>query len=132
MNRVRSTIVAATAGALAVGAWGVAPAAAAPVTAEVERELGGRCTASSTWDLNVEKEGKRIEIDVDVESLRANQKWQVRVWHNGSRIAKVTRVTGRDGELDVDRTVRNKKGKDRITFKAVSSTGEVCRATLRI
>ena len=132
MNGVRTTIVSATAGALALGAWTMAPASAAPVAADVERELGGRCTASSTWELNVEKEGKRIDIDVDVEAVRAHQAWKVRIWHNGKRITKVTRVTDREGELEVDRNVRNKKGKDRITFKAVSNRGEVCRATVRI
>lgn len=132
MNRVRTTVATATAGMLAAGAWAITPASAAPVAADVERELGGRCSASSTYEFNVEKERKRIDVDVDVEAVRQGQKWKVRVWHNGKRIAKVTRVTDREGEFEVDRNVRNKKGKDRLTFKAVSSTGEVCRATVRI
>lgn len=132
MNRVRMTVGTLAASAVMVGGVAVAPALAAPVPSGVERERHARCSASSTYELALEKEGKRIEADLDVEATRTGQRWKVRMYHNGKRIAKVTRHTDGDGEFDVDRTVRNKKGRDTITFRAVSSTGEVCRGSLRI
>ncbi|MGB7982282.1 MAG: hypothetical protein WCF36_15990 [Candidatus Nanopelagicales bacterium] len=118
-----------TAGALALPAT----ANAAPVRADVERDAGGRCAATSTWDLGLEKERGRIEVDFEIDSRRSGERWKIKVTHNDRTIFNRTRITDREGEIDVDRDVRNKRGTDRFTVRAVNKgTGEVCRATLRI
>ncbi len=109
--------------------------AAAPTVVparEVEREIRGRGAAGTEWEFNVEKEGKRIDVDLDVESPRVGQKWDVRLYHNGKRVTKVVRTTDSDGEFELDRNRPNKKGKDTLRFKAVSSSGEVLRGKIRI
>lgn len=113
----------------------VATAAAAPTVVparEVERELRGRGAAGTQWEFNVEKEGKRIDVDLDVESQRAGQRWDVRLYHNGHRVTKVVRTTDGEGEFDLDRNRPNKKGKDTLRFKATSSSGEVLTGKVRI
>jgi hypothetical protein len=107
-------------------------AAAAPARADIEREKGGQCSATSYWDLSVEKERGLIDIDVDIESRQARQEWTVKVKHNGRTVFNRTRITDGEGELDADRTVRNKKGKDTVAFTARSSAGESCSGRLRI
>ena len=132
MMRIRTATAAGAAAAALAGMVLAVPAAAAPVRTDVEREKNGRCTATSYWDLNLEKERGRIDIDVDIESLQAGEQWTVKITHNGRTVFDRTRLTDDEGELDVDRTVRNKKGRDTIAFTARSSAGETCRGSLRI
>ena len=75
--RIRTAAAAATAAVGLAGMVLAVPAAAAPVRTDVEREKNGRCTATSYWDLNLEKERGRIDIDVDIESLQAGEQWTV-------------------------------------------------------
>ena len=108
-------------------------ATAAPIRADVEREKDGMCSSSSTWDFNLEKEHGRIDIDVDVDSRAAGQKWTVKITHEGKTVYNKTRPTDREGEIDVSRNVNDTRGKDKVTFRATNnSTGEVCRASLTI
>jgi hypothetical protein len=130
--RIRTATAAGTAAAALAGMVLAVPATAAPVRADVEREKGGRCSAASSWDLSLDKERGRIEIDVDIESRQPGERWIVKVTHNGRTVFNRTRITDDEGELDVDRTVRNKKGKDAIAFTARSAAGETCRGSLRI
>jgi hypothetical protein len=130
--RIRTATAAAAAAAALAGMVLAVPATAAPVRTDVEREKGGRCSATSSWDLSLDKERGRIEIDVDIESRQPGERWTVKVTHDGRTVFNRTRITDDEGELDVDRTVRNKKGTDTIAFTARSSAGETCRGRLRI
>lgn len=108
-------------------------AGAAPVRADVEREKEGRCSASSHWDFSLEKEHGWIDVDVDIDSRSRGQKWKVTLTHEGRTVYSKTRTTDREGEIDVNKHVRNTRGKDKVTFRATNkSTGEVCRASLTI
>lgn len=125
-------------------AAGPAPAAAKATTVaavtpaayvsarEVEREKEGRGRLGTTWEFNLEKEGKRIDVDVDLESRRAGEKWDIRLYHNGKRVTKVVRSTDHEGEVSLDRLVKNKKGKDTLKFRAKSSRGELITSTIKI
>lgn len=121
------------AGALAIVAsvsLAVAPGARA---ADVERHKVGSCSNNSNWELSLEREHGQIEIDLDVDTPKSGRTWIVRLWHDGVRFAKVTRVTDRDGEFEVDRVRSNHAGPDRISFKAVNRrSGETCAGFLRI
>jgi hypothetical protein len=123
---------------MASGALGIVATvalAAAPVAnaADVEREKHGSCSANSRWELNLEREHGVIEIDADVDTPRAGQTWVVRLKHNGTLFTKVTRVTDREGEFEVDRRRTNQPGEDRIKLRAVNrATGEVCVGVLSI
>jgi hypothetical protein len=124
--------------ALAGGAMGIAattglvfPSSAS--AADVEREKAGTCSASSRWELNLEREFGVIEIDLDLDTPRAGQTWVIRLKHDGTLFEKVRRTSDREGEVEVDRRRNNRPGEDRISFKAVNkATGETCAGSLRI
>ena len=79
--RVRLGRLVVAGGALGViaGAGFASPAAAA----DVEREKHGSCTGSSRWELQLEREHGRIEIDLDVDTPRSGQTWVVKLKHDG-------------------------------------------------
>ena len=126
--------LAVTAGALGIAATAAGFAApASAFAADVEREKHGDCTNRSTWELQLEKEHGRIEIDLDVDTPRSGQRWVIKLKHNGVLFDKVRRTTDAEGEFEVDRHVNNKRGEDRIKFRAVNKvTGEVCVGKLSI
>jgi hypothetical protein len=128
---MRNKVVAlAAGGAIVLGSAVGVPAAASAV--EVEREKSARCSDTSRWELNLEKERGRIEMDLEIDSRRAGERWSVTLRHNDKRIYKGVRVTDSDGEWDVDRVVTNKKGRDTLSFTATSSRGEKCSGSLKI
>ncbi len=109
------------------------PAAAAPrVPAEVERETTGTCSASARWDLNLEREFGVIDIGFEIDGATPGERWNVVVKRNGSQVLKVSRPADTEGEVDVDHIVRDRSGSDRFTVRAMSTDGQLCRATLRI
>ena len=121
-HRAAGTLGRVALAAAAVLVVGGATLAAAPTTsaAEVEREKSGSCTATSRWELQLEREHGRIEVDLEVDSRRAGDTWIVRVKHDGVRFARVTRVTDRGGEFEFDRVRNNHRGIDSFWFKAVN------------
>lgn len=99
-----------------------------------EKERLGRCSAGSEWELYVGREdGRRLEVDFEVDSDRRGEAWRVRLKNDGQVFFRGTRTTNRVGELDVERYTRDGRGSDKIVARAKSlSTGEVCRAVIRI
>jgi hypothetical protein len=122
-----------TAGALTIVA-GATLATAGPTSAvEVEREKHGVCTNNSRWELQLERENGRIEIDLEVDTPKAGKTWTVKLRHDGVLFTKVTRVTDAEGEFEVDRLRNDHPGEDKIFFKAVNQgSGEACKGSLRI
>lgn len=102
--------------------------------ASQEKERQGSCRAGSEWYLYVGREdGGRLEVDFEVESDRRGEAWRVRLTNDGQAFFRGTRTTNRAGEFDVERYTRDGRGTDRIVARATSlSTGEVCRAVIRI
>lgn len=99
-----------------------------------EKERVGRCSAGSVWDLYVGREdGRRLEVDFEVDSQRRGETWRVRLKNDGQVFFRGTRTTNRVGEFDVERYTRDGRGTDKIVARAKSlSTGEVCRAVVRL
>lgn len=117
--------VLATSAVMAVGA---------PVAAQdVEREARGRCTGTSRWELSLEKEYGRIEVDLEIDTARRGRAWKVVLHHDGTQIVNRQRRTDREGEIDLRRLRRDTPGLDRFSFKAIDRVnGEVCRGKLSI
>jgi hypothetical protein len=112
------------------------PASAASADG-VEREKRGTCDPSGRWELSLDKEHGKIDVDFEVTSKRAGQRWKVVLRHDGSKFYEGTKVTRVDDDerpdLEVERTVNDRSGTD--TFKARArnkATGAVCRAVLSI
>jgi len=111
--------------------------AAPPAIADEEVERKGTCTNSSRWELELEKDDGRIEVEFEVTTRRAGQAWRVRGFQNGQRFVAVTKVAKRDDDdrpdFEVERDRPDRRGVDRFRFRAVNTvTGEVCVARARI
>lgn len=99
-----------------------------------EKERVGRCSAGSEWELYVGREdGRRLEVDFEVDSDRRGEAWRVQLKNDGRVFFRGQRRTNGAGEFDVERYTRDGRGQDRIVARAKSlRTGEVCRAVIRI
>ena len=106
----------------------------ASTLAAQEREREGFCRAGSEWNLYVGREdGRRLEVDFEVDSDRRGERWRVVLKNDGKVFHRSTRLTNQAGEFDIERFTRDGRGKDRIVARAKSlRTGEVCRAVIRI
>lgn len=135
-TRTRRT-VAAVAGAT-LGAGLLIASAPAANASGVEVHKRGTCTMGSTWQLELDKEHGFIDVDFEAETLKAGQRWKVKIKHtrvknNKKWTYRSNGITDRDGELDVDRHLKDRKGKDRVAIRVMNpSTGEVCRAKATI
>lgn len=131
MTTSRTSRLAATAlGALLlVGAAGVAPASAKGGGGDVR--VAGRCTGRTTSKLKVKHDDGRIEAEVEVDSNRNGQRWNVHITDQGVQVFAGTAITkAPSGSFEVERRIPNRAGTDVITATATNpATGETCRAT---
>lgn len=111
-----------------------AVATVAPVSAQdVEREKRGDCTGSSRWELSLEKEYGRIDVDLEIDTTRRGRAWSVVLRQNGTPFVNVRQVTDVEGEIDLGRMRPDQSGEDRFRFRAVDQVnGEVCSGVLKI
>ena len=133
-TRIKRGILAGATLAVLGTAAAASPGVAAPVSAgEVEREKAGYCTGTSRWELNLEKEGGRIEVDLDIDTRRVDRKWRVRIVHNENLFVAATYRTDREGEIEIDKLRPNYAGTDKFRFKARDLVnGEICTGSLSI
>lgn len=133
MTRTRRTLAVATTTALGAGLLLAAAPTASAAAAGVEREKRGTCSEGSVWELQLEREHGRVEVDFEADSTTSGSTWKVKVKHNGKVDYRSTRVSDREGEFEVDRLLTDKPGKDKVVVRTKNAaTGEVCRAKLKI
>jgi len=110
----------------------LSPAAALAKDGDVKTT--GTCSKSSSAKLKLSAEGSRIETEFEVDQNRSGVRWTVTVRRNGA-LSVSTRATTRSpsGSFTVRRLLTNGSGRDAVSARAVSPSGEVCtaRATLR-
>jgi hypothetical protein len=125
---VRRTTIALASLALAAGS--MLTLAAGPAAAKDGDVLvAGRCTQASTSKLKLSEENGRIEVEFEVDQNRNGVRWTVVLSRNGSRVARLVRTTrAPSGSFEARRVVANRAGADVISGRAVSPSGEVCRA----
>jgi hypothetical protein len=94
--------------------------AAAPASADIERT--GRC-AGAAYELSVDKEHGRFEVEADVDDARPGSRWRVVLRHEGRIVANVVRTADREGDVGVDRYRPDTRGADRfrLTVKPVGA-----------
>jgi hypothetical protein len=98
-----------------------------------EVEKHGTCTLGSRWALDAEDEGKYLEVDFEIDTTKASQDWRMVLKHDGIVFFNQVRATESDGDVDVERHVRDHAGSDGISGRGVNLTsGEVCRGALKI
>jgi hypothetical protein len=97
-----------------------------------EVRVSGTCSAATHQKLVAKRDDGRIQVEVEVDSNRVGQTWQVSLADNGSRFLSASAVTkAPSGSFEIRRTITNRAGDDRITAVATNArTGERCSAAL--
>jgi hypothetical protein len=117
--------VAATVGALSTG-----PASAK--AGDVVRT--GNCSAASDWKLKLGPRDGHIETEFQVDSNIAGQTWNVKLFHNGTRVLRTqATTTAPSGSFDVRLQIPDAQGRDVVDATATNpSTHETCAAQARV
>ncbi len=90
----------------------------------------GACSAGADWKLKVKTDDGRLEVEGEVDSNTAGQRWRWTIRHNGSVSDRgVGTTTARSGSFEVERKVVDLAGTDRIVFRAVHD-GQTCRGVV--
>jgi hypothetical protein len=109
------------------------PLAATALANGAEVDKHGTCTMGSRWELDAEDEGTNLEVDFEIDTTTAGQSWRIVLRHDGVVFFKQIRTTESDGEVGVERLVKDHSGSDRIAARGVNlKTDEVCRGSLSI
>lgn len=123
-----------------VGATSLAlllPAAEGAIADGREKVNRGSCGGSTKWKLQAEHDDGKIEVEYEVTSPKAGQKWRVVLRHDGNPIFKGTKTTRRDDDdrpdFEVERRVGDHKGIDRFKARAKNTaTGRVCKGSVSL
>jgi hypothetical protein len=124
----------ATALTLSTLGIGLVGAGAAPASAHDDDDdrvlVTGRCSAGAEWKLKVKTDDGRLEVEGEIDSNVAGQRWRWTLRHNGSVSDRgVGTTTARSGSFEVERKVVDLAGTDRIVFRAVRD-GQSCRGVV--
>jgi hypothetical protein len=90
----------------------------------------GGCSAGADWKLKVKTDDGRLEVEGEIDSNVAGQRWRWTLRHNGSVSDRgVATTTARSGSFEVERKVVDLAGTDALVFRAVRD-GQVCRGVV--
>lgn len=128
MNIRTSLAVVSVVATAAVGT--IAPAQAS--SGDVVRR--GDCSGRADWKIKVGPDDGRLEVEAEVDSNRAGQRWRWHLRQDGSLVASGSRRTsGASGSFTVRRLLSNTAGPDRIVFTARHRvTGQTCRGVVTV
>lgn len=127
----RALAVGLTLACLTVGLVG-AGASAAPARGDDDDRVivTGRCSSGADWKLKVKTDDGRLEVEGEVDSNVAGQRWRWALRHNGSVSDRgVSTTTARSGSFEVERKIVDLAGADRVVFRAVHD-GQTCRGVV--
>ena len=83
----------------------------------------GNCTAATDWKLKAKPRDGRIEVEFEVDSNRAGQRWTYTLRHDRTVKASGTRTTkAPSGSFSVERRLTNAPGVHTIRAKARNTT----------
>lgn len=95
--------------------------------------VAGTCSPGVSAKLKAKNDGRAIEVEFEVDQNRNGVRWNWRLLRGAVVVRRGTSIThAPSGSFSVERRIANPAGVNRITFRAVSSGGKTCRATLRV
>jgi hypothetical protein len=98
-----------------------------------EKRVPGSCTGRSSAKLKVKPDNGRLETEFEVDQNRNGVKWVVRIHRNDTPVVNTSATTKPpSGSFSIRRRLADPAGTDRITAKATSPSGEVCKAAVTI
>ena len=90
----------------------------------------GSCSDGARWKLKVKTDDGRLEVEGEIDSNTAGQRWRWTLRHNGSVSDRgVATTTARSGSFEVERRIVDLAGTDRVVFRAVRD-GQTCRGVV--
>ena len=94
----------------------------------------GSCTAATDWKLKAKPRDGRMQVEFEVDSNRAGQRWTYTLLHDGVVKATGARTTqAPSGSFSVERRLPNAPGVHTISAQATNAnTGETCQASLKV
>jgi len=128
---MKRTLALTTAGVVLAGS--ATALVAMPASADGPEKHARGTVAGARYDISVEKDDGRFEVDADLDGVARGSKWKMIVRHDGKRVATRTdRAELDDGQYEVDfNEVRrpDTAGKDRfkVTLKRTNGPGKVTR-----
>ena len=97
------------------------------------KTVAGSCTKSATSKLKVKPDNGRLETEFEVDQNRNGVRWHVTIRRDGKVAVRTSATTkAPSGSFSIERRLGNAAGKDRISARATSPSGEVCTASLSI
>jgi hypothetical protein len=95
-------------------------------------EKSGTC-GGARFELDVEKDDGRFEVEADVDNARPGSQWRVVLKHDGQTYVNQVRTADREGDVSVDRDRRNTAGKDvfRLNVRQVG-TDTICSRVITL
>lgn len=94
-----------------------------------EVRVSGSCSRGATAELRLRSRGGAIRVSVEIDHTRPGRSWRV-VLVQDRRVAwRGTARTRPSGSLQVERTVRDLPGAERISARAAGPGGVTCFAT---
>lgn len=111
----------------------LAPGAVAKGGGDGARRAAGDCTGASTATLKVKPDDGLLETEFEVDQNRAGVAWRVVLRRDGRTVARTTATTrAPSGSFSVERRLRDAAGRNVVTARATSPSGEVCTARVRV
>ena len=90
----------------------------------------GSCSGGARWKLKVKPDDGRLEVEGEIDSNVAGQRWRWTLRHNGSVTDRGSgTTTARSGSFEVKRLLVDISGTDALRFRAVHD-GRVCRGVV--
>ena len=98
-----------------------------------EVRVNGTCTGRSTVKLKAKPRDGRLEAEFEVDQNRNGVRWNVTISRNSVVAVTTTATTlAPSGSFSIERRLPDGAGRDAISARATSPTGEVCSAKLAI
>jgi hypothetical protein len=117
---------------LAATALAATPAAA-PAKGGDGVRVTGSCSKGATSKLKVKSRDGRLEIEFEVDQNRSGVRWNVLMAVGRTTIASTRATTKRpSGSFTVRRTVADRAGRDQVSARATSPSGQTCSARASI
>ncbi len=105
------------------------PGSALAARGSGEVRVSGTCGSGATSRLRLEPEDGRIRIRFRVDSRRGHSRWHVVLVREGRVVWRDRVRADGGGSFTVRRSVRNLRGADQVTARALGPRGITCIAT---
>jgi hypothetical protein len=131
MTRSRTTATVTSLAALAC-ASGLLAAPAQASGGGTDVRASGTCAGGGTWKLKAKHDDGRIEIEFEVDTNHAGQRWHVRIKDNAKLVTdRYATTVAPSGSFTVHAATANQAGTDAVHATATRGT-RACSGTVRL